>query len=415
MSSKKVKQKYLLFWTLTAILAVGVIELASLILLVIFDSPRLTYSEIYQDLVQPAAKWNKEWQVSRVTHPYFGFVYDPNSAGINNMGFLDQRPFPYRKNPGQLTVAFFGGSVAALLFKDKNAHNILVEAVRNSRREFANYEIVFLNFALGGEKQPQQYFIFSYFLESIDIAINLDGWNEIYVETPKNFPSDFPEGSEFYFQNNTRYLATLGQIDALRTAVYHLGRLPLRLPSLVLSHSYYLTWKTLRNLAQKWETTALHLVGRGENTGYGPSIRSSKSPNPESTNLEMVNNWKKYTQLQSQLAESRGMTSLFFIQPNQYFEGTKKFSEEEKRNAFRDSPPPYNERHRLLVRAASDLRKKGVRIHSAEKAFSSINETVYIDNCCHINSVGNVALANFMASVIKESLIRLPAGSNLSN
>ena len=49
--------------------------------------------------------------------------------------------------------------------------------------ELAGKRIVFANLALGGGDQPQQYFIATYFLEDVDLFINLEGFNEVEIRS----------------------------------------------------------------------------------------------------------------------------------------------------------------------------------------------------------------------------------------
>jgi hypothetical protein len=50
----------------------------------------------------------------------------------------------------------------------------------------------------------------------------------------------------------------------------------------------------------------------------------------------------------------------------------------------------------LLLRVGR-LRASGVNIFSAVDVLDQVNETVYIDNCCHLNNVGLDGLTKYIA------------------
>jgi len=119
----------------------------------------------------------------------------------------------------------------------------------------------------------------------------------------------------------------------------------------------------------------------------------------------LIEIWKKYTILQDDVVRKRtGKPVVFFLQPNQYLKGSKPLSEEEKRIAI----DPHrvedtNEMMMSLRRAVQDLRHDGVPIFDLTGIFSDITETVYKDDCCHLNDLGNQIMADAVVSKIKLS------------
>jgi lysophospholipase L1-like esterase len=57
----------------------------------------------------------------------------------------------------------------------------------------------------------------------------------------------------------------------------------------------------------------------------------------------------------------------------------------------------------LLKAAVQDLRHQGVPIFDLTGIFSSTKETVYKDDCCHLNDLGNQIMADAVVSKIKLS------------
>jgi hypothetical protein len=119
-------------------------------------------------------------------HPYFGFIgpYDQDfgSFQTNNLGFLqrDKVSIPVVPGPNDLIVVIFGGSVAESLATNMTGGLALRDSLQ-ALPALAGKRIVLLNMAQGAGKQPQQLIELVYLLalgQRIDIAINVDGFNE---------------------------------------------------------------------------------------------------------------------------------------------------------------------------------------------------------------------------------------------
>ena len=98
-----------------------------------------------------------------------------------------------------------------------------------------------------------------------------------------------------------------------------------------------------------------------------------------------------------------GKPSIFFVQPNQYLNGSKPLSPEEKAVAFEPGAAstfgPSMERVRDAV---PELRANGVRIFDLTGIFADVKETLYIDDCCHLNQRGNELLAEAMIDILAQ-------------
>ena len=109
----------------------------------------------------------------------------------------------------------------------------------------------------------------------------------------------------------------------------------------------------------------------------------------------------KYTRLQHDTLDAAGVRSYFFLQPNQYAEGSKTFSPEERSNALGyGQAEELSRRYRRLREEVARLRTAGLRAFDLTLAFSDVAETVYIDNCCHVNELGNRVIADRIADAI---------------
>jgi hypothetical protein len=57
-----------------------------------------------------------------------------------------------------------------------------------------------------------------------------------------------------------------------------------------------------------------------------------------------------------------------------------------------------------LLAQEERLKENGVAFHSTVAIFDDELNTLYIDDCCHFNALGNEILADFMADVIVSNL-----------
>src|SRR5262249_25025248 len=113
----------------------------------------------------------------------------------NNQGFFAAASYPYHKAPDEFVIALFGGSVAGQLPAVKS---LLLDRLTPALRARGFTKVTLIPFALGGWRQPQSFFALVYFLPSFDMAVTLDGFNEV-IHTGEDelavFPASFPFSS----------------------------------------------------------------------------------------------------------------------------------------------------------------------------------------------------------------------------
>ena len=110
-----------------------------------------------------------------VGHPFWGHTLHP-FKGSNNLGLDDENDFP-KKN----TRIF---RIWCIWWFSSAGHSTILKNVsfKFNNSEMWNYKkIRFTNYALGLYCQPQQYNVFHNLYESVDIALNIDGHNEIIL------------------------------------------------------------------------------------------------------------------------------------------------------------------------------------------------------------------------------------------
>src|SRR4051812_42144550 len=132
-----------------------------------------------------------------VLHPYLGFVYSPerNDAAaadgapvVSPWGFFDDKSPIQAGAENRTVVAIVGGSAAAYL--GLMSTPTLVREMKRAPA-FRDRDIVVVNAAVFGYKQPQQLLAFTYLLSlgaHFDVVINLDGFNEAVLPVVENVP-----------------------------------------------------------------------------------------------------------------------------------------------------------------------------------------------------------------------------------
>ncbi len=356
--------------------------------------------------------------------PYWGFSLKINQqkprkkVSTNNYGFISKVDYPMaRSGDRQLIIGIFGGSVATQLTV-KGADRL--KEVLSADQRLADRELVVLDFASGGYKQPQQLQILTYFLsqgQEFDLVINLDGFNEVAL-SPFNRRSD----NALAMPSNLHLLPLVNLMD-------HSTLTPERLESLhrITRLKDRLQWVTTR--LQETPSAAVHLLlgawsGR-LNADYSAEVNRFQQMKAEGTAASLMgiagleeivvddetmfqsvtDGWVESSLLMQQLLSVRGVPYYHFLQPNQYFTN-RVFSEEEQALAIREDSPlrgnaangyPY------LLERADWLASRGVRFHDATGIFDLEPEPVYDDDCCHYNQLGNELLAEFIGERLLET------------
>ena len=119
---------------------------------------------------------------------------------------------------------------------------------------------------------------------------------------------------------------------------------------------------------------------------------------------DLVRFWSLSSLRMERLCTSNGIAYHHFLQPNQYVEGSKPFTEEERavafakgRFAFRDAVVAG---YPLLRTAGRALRAEGIDFVDLTGLFEGDERPVYVDRCCHMNTLGNRMLAEAVADAI---------------
>ncbi|MEG3898652.1 MULTISPECIES: hypothetical protein [unclassified Microcoleus] len=360
-------------------------------------------------------------------HPFFGYVLKQGAftneklkLKVNKQGFFSLYDYPFIKtNKNQVIIGIFGGSVANNFAVDEYVTRRLSNKLK-TYPEFANKEIIVLNFGNGGYKQPQQLLILNYFLalgQKLDLVINIDGFNEVALSNLNNkaqveigMPSVQHIQPLTGLANNNlspEAMSSIVQINEIKKQL-KAGIDKLQTCQLALCHA--VTSLQVKQLVNNYQQAVVK---------YDSQVKQS---NPDTANSgivyipkadsvlqdaaafdKMASMWYQSSIGMNQILSTRNIPYFHFIQPNQYYPTKRVFTAKENEIAI-DNKSPYIEGvkkgYPVLLSKVDDLQKARVNIFSAVNILDNTKETVYKDACCHYNSVGDEILANYVSSSI---------------
>jgi len=128
------------------------------------------------------------WEATReVVHPFVGFVSNPDRApGLSQYGYPKSSQLGRQRTDDRVVIAVVGGSVAQG-FAAAGLPVVIEQLQRDPA--YAGKEIVAVDLAVGGYKQPQQLMTLTYLLTlgfEFDVVLNIDGFNEVALHQAEN-------------------------------------------------------------------------------------------------------------------------------------------------------------------------------------------------------------------------------------
>ena len=361
-------------------------------------------------------------------HPFFGFVTRlVREEEPKNYEFSSNYDYPaIKSHKDQLIIGVFGGSVAANFSNLQQQSQILANSLKQLP-SFANKEIIVLNFAQAGYKQPQQLLVLNYFMalgQEFDMVINIDGFNEVALSNLNNQsglavhqPSIQHIMPLVRLANNSlsfEEMETVVNIRALRNRLLFARE---RLDSCSFASCYVFNlfvYKYWRNLDRE-ETLRFETQRQLKNDSSSFNAEDSliymypfNAPlSEEKAFAEMAEVWANSSRAIAKIMESQNGWYFHFIQPNQYYPTQRVFTEEEKKLAI-VIDHPYAEGvqkgYPELFQKLDTLKQNRVNIFNGVTIFDAERETVYIDDCCHYNQLGREIFAKYVADSIVEVL-----------
>ncbi len=358
-------------------------------------------------------------------HPYYGFiaVQDPYGGSVNEHGFASAEPALLHRSSERLIVGVAGGSVA---YFGSHTGRAALERELRSVPELAGREVVVTTYAMGAYKQPQHLLVINDIIArggSLDVLILIDGFNEavLGININRRFRVD-PFFPHYWFRlaedmSTASDLRTLGRIEYLksqrRRTAHRFSRLGARY-SMLLSF----VWKSLDSrlagrigeARQELEATASDGPLTPARLHQNDRVFFGSFPEYASVRdfyVDAAANWALSSALLDRLLEAQGGRFFHFLQPNQYFPGSKPLTEQETGLML----PAEHPQHWNLAtgypyfRAAGErLRQAGVSFHDLTHLFENHSETLYHDSCCHLNQRGNDLLMAAVGRIIAQAI-----------
>jgi hypothetical protein len=362
-------------------------------------------------------------------HPFFGYVMKPGAftneklkLKVNNHGFYSLYQYPFVKsNKNQVIIGVFGGSVANNFAVEEYISRRLSNKLK-AYPEFANKEIIVLNFGNGGYKQPQQLLILNYFLalgQELDLVINIDGFNEVALSNLNNkaqveigMPSVQHIQPLTGLANNTLSPEAMSSIVQINENKKQLKAGIDKLQTCQLALCHAVTSLQVKQLVNNYQQAVVKYDSQVKQSNLD-TANSSIVYIPKADSVfedaaafdKIASMWYKSSIGMNQILSSRKIKYFHFIQPNQYYPTKRAFTAQEKETAI-DNKSPYIEGvkkgYPVLLSKVDDLQKARVNVFNAVNILDNTKATVYKDACCHYNSVGEEVLVNYVSrSIIK--------------
>lgn len=373
--------------------------------------------------VKALDRGNQSWMQNHVLHPYLGFVRNYQQRRhifngyvvdlpVNDYGFFGDLP-PVGERDNEVSVAVVGGSVALEFFLQ--ARGVFERELR-ARGRFGNERIALYCLALGGMKQPQQLMTLNYFLalgRHFDVLINLDGFNEVVLPLAQNVPYNvnpfYPRAWGLYATRavNIETAILYGEIEQSKERVEAWRGIFSR-PVIRSSNLSLLIWHMLASRGNKKQIAAEEKIRGIAFPRKSMSAQETGPPYHYATERDLFADcvglwWRSSVQLWKD-CQANGIQYFHFLQPNQYVRNSKALTAWERRHAI-GKPTAFAREgaesgYPSLIRVGANLKKGGLPFFDLTTIFKTETETIYKDNCCHMNEKGNEILATRIARLV---------------
>ncbi len=355
-----------------------------------------------------------DWGETVAMHPFVGYVVDPvrSEWELSDFGYYEyDRPL-YKRSENTVILGVFGGSFAHQ-FREVSIDSVIKGLAKHP--PFQGKTFIYTSTALGGYKQPQQLMTLNYLLAlggEFDIVVNIDGFNEVALHQAENrarhvFPA-YPRSWYYYTLglSDPVFVEKSAKIIRIRKSKRNSARFFSSLPWRI-SATANLIWsvRDKRMQASLASTQAELEEYRASDERYvatGPEFDQTSDAHVFG---EIANIWQRSSLQMARLARANGIVYVHALQPNQYFEGSKPLSEEERSSAF-DPRHPYRkgvvDGYPLLIEGGRRLRELGVNFLDWTNVYKNVEESLYVDTCCHVNERGNELLVDDLVRAILE-------------
>ncbi len=420
------------------LISVLLLELACLVLFkklagVAFDTKALSATRAQRlTVIDRRLKSDHVVKGLHVMHPYVGYVGRQGAWSLgtqyppfNNFGMVTVKghPYPYKKKKNDFVIANLGGSVASIFAI--MAEDNLAMFLKQESKYLKDKNIVLLDLATGGYKQPQQLFHLQYALLSgfeIDAVINMDGFNDLVLAV-SNMERDvnplYPSSDHYGFIQRTvkddfspERIVILARIyTALETEkkiLKFVDMFPFNKSPFFNMVNVRMAKKTKSDVKDaEYEFVAGSAKDLPKEV-KGPKLNmSTGSPDEKYAGAAQI--WARSSALLNSVCKGQGIDYFHFLQPNQYIVGSKPITKNERKVAYKpDNPWPIMVRsgYSRLIEQGKELNAAGIPYWDLTMIFKDNNDDLYYDSCCHFNEEGNKIAAQRMAEIIGPAIDR---------
>lgn len=417
---RRLRQKRLGFLLLTVLLTLVVCEGLARLGMLALEGDKWRHRQLTRGVNADVGT-----DTGETLHPYFGVAYDPfvnpgidydgRRIPIDPLGLASPRPIVQHRSDDRLLVGILGGSFA-WQFSVLGAERL--EQVLQQDPRLAGRRIEVVSLAASTFKQPQQVMILNYVLTlggEFDVLINIDGFNElalaretdearVYYAYPRMWPYRTMHSRDPRIEPELHRVRQIREERQQLTAAIRTSWLRgLALANLWWMYREYRGSRELADLGNRLHEHNLKYGIGFERGGPHTEWLPDDVLFPQYAAL-----WERSSVQLQAAAEKLGLVYLHALQPNQYVPGSKPLSPEEQSGAF-DETCGYCKSVRtgysLLQGRAESLRRQGVDFIDLTSMFADVPETLYVDECCHLNAAGYERVAERLG---RELLQRLP-------
>lgn len=292
-----------------------------------------------------------------------------------------------RPHTDRYVVGIFGGSLADQFARNGGMPALgaaLTETLRPRRVEV-------INLAIPGGSQPAQLNLLAMSRHRIDAAVVLDGFNEVAVGG-----CDCTRAARFWAERGGR---PAGELIAPAIAQVHRGiaRFESR---------WRLRWSALAQIV--WYRTNLEATGNVLDAFRSlPGMPALACESPSGAEAEVLAaRWARCVEATNELAQRSDVTAVFFLQPNQRALSARNFTDAERQCCLRAEGryEAIAARYTALDREVTRLHSGGIAISSLTTVFDTEPETVWRDECCHVNARGDEILSEVISARVADVL-----------
>jgi len=332
----------------------------------------------------------------------------------NNMGFTSEYDIPIVKEANDILILVLGGSVARW-FALQTSEDFIKQLTQNSY--FKNKNIILLNMAAGGYKQPQQLNLLNFLLINStipDIVINIDGFNEAALSYDNLFNGVSPIYPSFsHWANMSKGTVLTFEIRkaikefqiSLENRDYFVSLYNKFWYSNILSYIYskridYWNHKMVKN----------EIVYTKKITKSNSNINELiiKGPMPDISLDKITDIWVNSSKLINDICKKNGIKYFHYLQPTSFDpDNYKTFTKDELnfRGSIEDQwAQGVINLYPIFKLRAKELVSYGIIYKDLTKIFINNKETLYYDKC-HFNQQGNEIMAKFIANHINEHIL----------